>query len=82
MTQPPPQLPPQGEPQTATQPEDDTDWELIARSDPMVRLMLKHNVPLTRENYIDMVYGAPGTEDFPKQWTPEHEADLPGPFQR
>lgn len=62
--------------------DDDTDWHAVADMDPAVKLMIQGGIPLTRENYIDMKYGAPGTEDYPKKWTPEHEADMPGPFQR
>ena len=42
--------------------------------------MLRHDLPLTREVYIGLAYGA----DRPKgdDWTAEHEEQLPEPFQK
>jgi len=39
--------------------------------DPLITLMRRHGIPLTRENYIELAC-AGGAE-----WTSEHEADLP-----
>lgn len=47
-----------------------------------VEMMRGAGVPLTRENYLDVEYGGPRTEDYPEGWTAEHEADLPFFFQR
>lgn len=63
-------------------PDDDTDWDRIAEMDPTIDMMRQVNMPITRENYIGVKYGAPGSEDYPKVWTDEHEMDLPGPLQR
>jgi len=39
--------------------------------------MVKHNVPLTRDNYVDFAnMGRPA-----EAWTAEHEANLPWIFQ-
>jgi hypothetical protein len=62
--------------------DDDTDWEALARLDPTVKMMREARCPMTREHYIDMKYGAPGSEDYPEEWTTEHEDSLPEPFQR
>lgn len=56
----------------------DTDIEQQARTDPLLRHMIKHGVPLTRQNYVGMAYG-PGEPD---EWTAEHEAMLPRCFQQ
>jgi hypothetical protein len=38
-----------------------------------MRLMQRFGIPVTRQSYIDFAYwGAP-----PKQWTQEHEEELP-----
>ena len=58
---------------------DAIDWKAEAAMDPILKAMIGARVPLTRENYIDTKYGA---EDMPEEWTEEHEAALPTPFQR
>lgn len=60
---------------------DEPNWDKIAQMDPMVDAMQRAGTPLTRENYIREVYGNPGTPDYPQEWTAEHEAALPEPFQ-
>lgn len=45
---------------------------------PVLRQMMNNGEPLTRENYILHNWMA----DVPKEWTYEHEAELPEPFQR
>lgn len=57
---------------------DDIDWHAEAAMDPTLRAMMGASIPLTRENYIDAKYGS---EDMPEEWTEEHEASLPHPFQ-
>jgi hypothetical protein len=53
--------------------------ETQSGSDVVLKTMLDAgNIPLTRENYIDLAYG--GTP--PDPWTVEHEMELPEPFQR
>ena len=39
--------------------------------------MIRHGVPLTRDNYIALNWGP----DLPKDWNGEHEYDIP-PFLR
>jgi hypothetical protein len=58
------------------------NWDMIAKGDATVRMLQEAGLPLTRENYIGLKYGEPGTEDHPAEWTAEHEMDLPHPFQR
>jgi len=50
-----------------------------ADTDTVVEHMLMKGVPLTRENYLQLAYGA----DMPKaaDWNHEHEAGLPEPFR-
>jgi hypothetical protein len=62
--------------------DDDIDWDAEAAMDPILKAMRGQKTPLTRENYIGVKYGAPGTMDYPEEWTDEHEAALPHPFQR
>lgn len=49
------------------------------KGDATVESMLNRGIPLTRQNYLDMAYGA----DLPKpeDWNHEHEAGLPEPFR-
>lgn len=59
----------------------DREQELrrLAGRDHLLRFMLNHNLPLTREQYI----GASWTDDArPEEWTAEHELSLPEPFQQ
>jgi hypothetical protein len=56
------------------------DPELLhaARHSPTLAYMIKNGLPLTREKWISMNYmGRP-----PAEWTAEHEAEVPEPFQR
>jgi hypothetical protein len=62
--------------------EDEIDWDAEIAMDPILQALRDAKLPLTRENYIDLKYGEPGTEDHPEEWTEEHEAALPHPFQR
>ncbi|MGF9765032.1 hypothetical protein AAII07_59295 [Microvirga sp. 0TCS3.31] len=41
--------------------------------DGVLRLLRKHNIPVTRENYITVAY----CSEPPDPWTWEHEEDLP-----
>jgi hypothetical protein len=58
------------------------DWDAVADMNPTVQIMRDTGIPLTRENYIGVKYGAPGTADYPEEWTWEHELGLPVVFQR
>lgn len=58
------------------------NWKALAQMDPTLAAMRSAGIPLTRENYISAHWGEPGTEDYPSEWTAEHEAQLPYPFQR
>jgi|307.fasta_scaffold13188_2 hypothetical protein len=61
---------------------DEINWKAEAEMDPIIHAMIGAGIPLTREHYIEMKYGAPGTEDHPDDWTEDHEMSLPAPFQR
>jgi hypothetical protein len=41
--------------------------------DPAVRCTIETGSQLTRTNHIDANWSAPGTVDFPDEWTMEHE---------
>jgi len=58
------------------------NWKALAEMDPTLEAMLMAGTPLTREDYIGTKYGEPGTEDYPAEWTREHEEALPYPFQK
>jgi hypothetical protein len=45
--------------------------------DPVLHVMLKDGVPITRAHYIHLAYFG----DPPKPWTREHEAELPPELQ-
>ena len=45
--------------------------------DDLAALMRRANVPLTRQNYIDLAYG----NTPPVPWTAEDESDLPEELQ-
>lgn len=45
----------------------------------ILKQMLDHNMPLTRERYISMSYGPEGP---PKFWGPDLEGELPEPFRK
>lgn len=62
--------------------DDDIDWDAEVAMDPILRAMRGQRIPMTRQHYIELKYGAPGTPDHPEEWTHEHEAALPHPFQR
>jgi hypothetical protein len=66
---------------TETETESETDWAAVARMNPTVRAMIEAGTPLTRANYIDVKWGAPGTMDHPEEWTIEHEMDIPAGFE-
>jgi hypothetical protein len=47
-------------------------------TDPLVRIMRRHGIPVTRENYLDLAYmGQP-----PEELGPEEESELPEELQR
>ena len=46
--------------------------------DPLKRLMKKYDIPLTRENYLELAYMG----EVPEQLSAEQEADLPIELQR
>jgi len=45
-------------------------------TDPIIELMNKHSIPVTRENYIEQAW-----PEVPSPWLPEHEAELPEQLQ-
>lgn len=49
----------------------------LAGSDPMLDYMLKQNLHLTREAYLDLSYAG----DLPTPWTAEMESEIPEPLQ-
>lgn len=55
----------------------DARLKRLIGSSPVLEHMVKHGVPLTRENYIAMNWGGAA----PGEWTAEHEADLPEIFR-
>ena len=40
--------------------------------DPIVQLMIRYQIPLTRDNWIEMAWS-----EMPEEWTAEHEAEIP-----
>ncbi len=46
--------------------------------DPLVRVMKRYNIPITRENYLDLAYMG----EAPEQLGAEQEADLPPSLQK
>jgi hypothetical protein len=59
-------------------PKDGWDWNMLRRMSPILDQMIASGVPLTRENYIGANWG----DIDPEDWTAEHEASLPAPFQK
>ena len=56
---------------------DDPRWAPHTAMSPVLREMLKHDIPLTRENWISVAHaGAP----IPDPWTAEDEMMVPEPF--
>jgi hypothetical protein len=53
--------------------------EPYARGDPIVRSMLKKGLPLTRNCYLMLNYGA--DLPHPDDWNHEHEAEVPECFR-
>ena len=47
-------------------------------NDPMVDLMTKYKIPLTRQNYLDLAYFG----DVPKELSAEQELELPERFRK
>lgn len=43
----------------------------------IVKMMIKFNIPLTRQNYLDLAYMG----DVPEELTAEEEAEIPEEFQ-
>jgi hypothetical protein len=49
-----------------------------AKTDGILRRMIREGLPLTREKWINMAWlGHP-----PTPWTSEHEEEVPAPFQQ
>ncbi|HEX8836689.1 MAG TPA: hypothetical protein VF748_07120 [Candidatus Acidoferrum sp.] len=46
------------------------------QDDDVVQSLLRNNLPLTRQNYIEQAWG-----EVPVPWTAEHEAELPEQLQ-
>ena len=49
-----------------------------AKTDPILDHMIRHNLPLNRQTWIDVNYGG----EPPDPWTAEDEAEVPEPLQR
>jgi len=49
-----------------------------AGNDPVVDLMLKNKIPLTRENYLNVAYMG----EVPEELSAEQELELPEEFQQ
>jgi hypothetical protein len=49
-----------------------------AEMDPTLSYMIKHDMPLNRQTWIDLNYGG----EVPDPWTAEDEDEVPGPWQR
>ena len=47
-------------------------------SDPIVKLMKRYQIPVTRENYLNLAYMG----EVPVELSAEQEADLPAELQR
>ena len=45
--------------------------------DPVLRYMVRHMIPLTRENWLELSY----PDGPPKDWGPELEAEVPNMFK-
>ena len=56
--------------------QDDTDWDLLARSNTTIAWMIKHNIPLTRQDYLESSHLFDGP---PKE---ADEASPPAPFRK
>jgi hypothetical protein len=61
----------------ATTAPDGWDWEAERKMSPVLDAMMRSGIPLTCENYIGVNCG----DIDPEDWTAEHEASLPAPFQ-
>jgi hypothetical protein len=46
-------------------------------NDLVVQMMHRYNIPMTRENYLQIAYGG----DLPDPWTAAHEDELPAALQ-
>jgi len=44
----------------------------------LLEMMKDEGIPLTRENYLELIYG----DNLPEELSPEQEAELPEMFQR
>ena len=53
------------------------EYQRLIGSHPILEGMIKHNIPLTRDNYVDIANA--GRPD--EAWTHEHEASLPSIFR-
>lgn len=60
-----------------TKVDDETLWSEWAVFDVIIARMMELSIPITRENYLAMVY----PEGMPEVWTAEYEAELPVPLQ-
>jgi hypothetical protein len=64
---------------TSNQHQYEIDPRLIeaARYSPTLAYMIKKGLPLTREKWTSMNWGG----DTPKDWTAEHEMEVPAPWR-
>jgi hypothetical protein len=56
------------------------NWTAHARMSPLLDGFMRfHKRPPTREEFIDLAYG---DNEMPKEWTAEHENQLPAPLRK
>lgn len=53
------------------------EYQRLIGSNPLLEMMVRRNIPLTRDNYVDLANA--GRPD--EAWTHEHEAMLPAIFR-
>jgi hypothetical protein len=54
-----------------------SEYQRLIGSNRILAGMVKHGIPLTRDNYVDIANAGRSAED----WTAEHEAMLPAIFR-
>ena len=54
------------------------EYQRLIGSDPVLEMMVRHKVPLSRDNYVDIANA--GRPD--EAWTHAHEAMLPSIFRK
>ena len=67
------------EKQMASNPQlgNDIQGQELIEENGIVKMMIKFNIPLTRQNYLDLAYMG----DVPEELSAEEEAEIPEEFQ-